>query len=106
MTTYDENVLQQYADDLYRQAKGIIFWTAVRYGLAVFLVSVILSMAVAASQKQVSTDAANSGVILVMFLTVVGIAVGVDAGRRKAFMLKLQAQQILCQRQTEMNTRK
>jgi len=106
VTTYDENVLQQYADDLYRQAKGIIFWTAVRYGLAVFLVSVILSMAVAASQKQVSTDAANSGVILVMFLTVVGIAVGVDAGRRKAFMLKLQAQQILCQRQTEMNTRK
>lgn len=106
MTTYDENVLQQYADDLYRQAKWITVWSAVRYGLVVFLVSFLISMAVASSQKDVSTDAANSGVMLVLFLTLIGIAVGVDAGRRKTFMLKLQAQQLLCQRQTEINTRK
>jgi tetrahydromethanopterin S-methyltransferase subunit E len=106
VTTYDENILQQYADDLYQQAKRIVVMSALRYGLAVFLVSFGISMMVASSQKQVSADAANSGVILVLFLTVVGIAVGVDAGRRKAFTLKLQAQQILCQRQTEMNTRK
>ena len=106
MTNYDEKILQQYADDLYQQAKWIVVWSAVRYGLAVFLVSFLVSMAVASSQKNVSTDAANSGVVLVLFLTLIGIAVGVDAGRRKAFMLKLQAQQILCQRQTEMNTRK
>jgi len=106
VTTYDEKVLQQYADDLYQQAKWIVVMSALRYGLAVFLVSFGISMMAASSQKQVSTDAANSGVILVLFLTVVGIAVGVDAGRRKAFMLKLQAQQILCQRQTELNTRK
>jgi len=106
VTTYDENVLQQYADDLYRQAKWITVWSAVRYGLVVFLVSFLISMAVASSQKDVSTDAANSGVMLVLFLTLIGIAVGVDAGRRKTFMLKLQAQQLLCQRQTEINTRK
>jgi hypothetical protein len=106
VTNYDENVLQQYADDLYRQAKGIIVWTAARYGAAVFLVSFMVSMAVASSQKNVNTDAANSGVVLVLFLTLIGIAAGVDAGRRKAFHLKLQAQQILCQRQTELNTRK
>jgi len=106
VTNYDEKILQQYADDLYQQAKWIVVWSAVRYGLAVFLVSFLVSMAVASSQKNVSTDAANSGVVLVLFLTLIGIAVGVDAGRRKAFMLKLQAQQILCQRQTEMNTRK
>ena len=106
VTTYDEKVLQQYADDLYQQAKWIVVMSALRYGLAVFLVSFGISMMVANSQKQVSTDSANSGVILVLFLTVLGIAVGVDAGRRKAFMLKLQAQQILCQRQTELNTRK
>ena len=63
-------------------------------------------MVVANSQRNVTTDSANAGVVLVLFLTLIGIAVGADAGRRKAFMLKLQAQQILCQRQTELNTRK
>jgi len=106
VTTYDENVLQQYADDLYRQAKWIMVWSAVRYGLVVFLASFGTIMVAASSQKNVSTDAANSGMMLVLFLTLIGIAVGVDAGRRKAFMLKLQAQQLLCQRQTEINTRK
>jgi hypothetical protein len=103
VTTYDEGILQEYANDLYRQAKGLVFWTAVRYGLAVFIASWLISLAVVASQKRISSDAANSGVILV---TVLGTAFGIDAGRRKAFMLKLHAQQILCQRQTELNTRK
>ncbi len=106
VTTYDENVLQQYADDLYKQAKWIAVMSALRYGLAVFLASFGISMVAASSQKNVTTDAANSGLLLVLFLTLIGIAVGADAGRRKAFMLKLQAQQILCQRQTEINTRK
>jgi hypothetical protein len=106
VTSYDENVLQQYADDLYRQAKWIVVMSALRYGVVVFVVSFGISMMVATSQKSISTDAANSGVVLVLFLTLIGILVGIDAGRRKAFMLKLQAQQILCQRQTEINTRK
>jgi predicted tellurium resistance membrane protein TerC len=106
VTTYDENVLQQYADDLYQQAKWIVVLSALRYGLAVFLVSFGISMMVANTQKHVPTDSANAGVMLVLFLTFIGILVGADAGRRKAFMLKLQAQQILCQRQTELNTRK
>ena len=106
VTNYDENVLQQYADDLYKQAKWIAVMSALRYGLVVFLASFGTIMVVASSQKNVNTDAANSGLMLVLFLTLIGIAVGVDAGRRKAFMLKLQAQQLLCQRQTEINTRK
>jgi len=106
VTTYDENVLQQYANDLYQQAKWIVVMSALRYGLVVFLVSVGISMVVASSQKHIATDSANAGVVLVLFLTLIGILVGADAGRRKAFMLKLQAQQILCQRQTELNTRK
>lgn len=106
VTAYYENILQQFADDLYRQAKWIVILSALRYGVVVFLVSFGISMMVATSQKNISTDSANSGVVLVLFLTVIGIAVGIDAGRRKAFMLKLQAQQILCQRQTEINTRK
>lgn len=106
VTTYDENVLQQYADDLYRQAKGITFWTAAKYGLGVLVVSFVSRLVVASSQKHINTDSANSGVTLVLFVSVLGIAVGVDPGRRKAFMLKLQAQQMLCHGQTELNTRK
>jgi tetrahydromethanopterin S-methyltransferase subunit E len=106
MTTYDENVLQQYADDLYRQAKWIVAMTGLRYGVIVLVVSWVAMMMVATAQKSVGTDAANAGVTLVLFLTLIGIAIGVGAGRRKVFMLKLQAQQILCQRQTELNTRK
>src|SRR5258708_22068226 len=56
-----------------------------RYGLAMFLVSGAVSMAVASSLKNVSADAANVGVIFVVILTALGIAAGVDAGRRKAF---------------------
>ena len=88
MAAYDDNILQQYADDLYRQAKWIIFWTALRYGLAVFLVSFVCVM-VLGSQKQISADTANSAMTLVLFLTLVGIVAGVDAGRRKAFHLKV-----------------
>lgn len=105
VAAYDENILQQYADDLYRQAKWIVVWTAVRYGLAVFLLSLV-GVAVVGSQKQISADTGNSLLMWVLILTLIGIAVGVDAGRRKAFHLKLQAQQILCQRQIEINTRK
>jgi hypothetical protein len=105
VTTYDENILQQYADSLYRQAKWIVFFTAARYGVAVFLVASVLG-ALIDLQKRVGVDAANTGVIWLLGLTIIGIGVGVDDGRRKAFNLKLQAQQLLCQRQTEINTRK
>jgi hypothetical protein len=103
--TYDENILQQYADSLYRQAKWIVFFTAARYGVVVFFVAAVLG-ALIGLEKRVGVDAANTGVIWILVLTLIGVAVGVDAGKRKAFNLKLQAQQILCQRQTEINTRK
>jgi hypothetical protein len=105
VTTYDEHILQEYADDLYKQAKWIVVWTAVRYGLAVFVVSFVIAVVVSV-EKNLSTDSANAGALLVFVLTLLGILAGADAGRRKAFMLKLQAQHILCQRQTEINTRK
>jgi len=106
VTTYDENILQQYADDLYQQAKWIVVMSALRYGAAVFLVSFVANILIANTQKHVPADSANAGMMLVLFLTLIGVLAGAGAGRRKAFMLKLQAQQILCQRQTEINTRK
>ncbi len=59
-TDYDSGILRQYADQLYRQAKWIVFRTAVTYGLAMFLVTFLLA-AVIGSQKQVDTSMANSG---------------------------------------------
>jgi hypothetical protein len=105
VTTYDENILQQYADDLYQQAKGIIVWTAIRYGLGVFIASWVFIMAVAATQRNIGSDA-TTPLALSVFLAILGALACVGAGRWKVFMLKLQAQQILCQRQTEINTRK
>src|SRR5258708_29740365 len=90
VANYDENILQQYADDLYRQAKWITVWTALRYGLAVFSVSFGVGIALG-SQKQISADSVNSVITLVLFLTLIGIGAGVDAGRRKSFHLKLHA---------------
>lgn len=102
MTTYDENVLQQYADTLYRQAKGIVLWTALKYGFVTFVVAVAGAFAVGDS-RQIPL---NTLVGLILIISLVGAAAGVAAGRRKAFHLKLQAQQTLCQRQIEMNTRR
>jgi hypothetical protein len=98
---YDSNILQQYADQLYRQASRIVVWTVLRYGFAVFVVSIMFFIAIG-SQKQIDVNAAMT---IVLILTLLGCAAGVDAGRRKAFSLKLQAQQILCQREIEQNTR-
>ena len=49
-----------------------------RYGLAVLVVSVVSSIAVASSQKNISTDSANSVVVLILFLTLIGILVGIE----------------------------
>ena len=101
-TQYDPRVLQEYADDLYTQAKWIIFGTALRY----FLVALVLSITCAAILLYVQPRLENSGaaVWIIGIFSVIGIAAGVDAGKKKAFELKLKAQQILCQVQIEQNT--
>jgi hypothetical protein len=43
--------------------------------------------------------------ILTIFLFAVGVAIGVFVGIERAFWLKLEAQKVLCQLQTEINTR-
>ncbi len=102
MTTYDEKILQQYADSLYQRAQWIVLWTAVIYGLSAFAIAVVLAFAGDSLVKEVSLDAWQS---LVIIVTVLGVVAGIVMGREKAFSLKLQAQQILCQRQIEINTR-
>lgn len=51
-------------------------------------------------------DTTVTGIIgTITLLAMLAISAGVSAGRIKAFQLKLQAKQILCQRQIEANTR-
>ena len=106
---YDSNVLQQYADELYRQARGIVIGTALRYGVLVlvsgFLLLSVFSGTLRHFSGEAATNAAANGQGVVFFLTAIGVFAGVGVGRRKAFSLKLQAQQILCQREIELNTR-
>ncbi|HME33593.1 MAG TPA: hypothetical protein VKF84_00045 [Candidatus Sulfotelmatobacter sp.] len=105
-TKYDADVLQSYADDLYNQAQRIIFQTTISYGLITFLVSALLSGVVFAYiAHEYQTNEGDPLIFSVLIFTVLGIAVGMSEGRRKAFRLKLEAQELLCQRQIELNTR-
>ena len=102
MADYDESVLQEYADSLYRQAQWIAFWSAVDYALKTFVFALILVFVGRAVKAQVFVGAESD---ILAGLTVIGICFGIRVGRRKAFSLKLEAQKLLCQRQTELNTR-
>jgi hypothetical protein len=100
-TQYDSAILQQFADGLYAQARWIIVTTGAKYGCVALVLSVIGAAALQRSNPQMM-DTSVIGVIGTV--TLMAIAAGVSAGRTKAFHLKLQAQQILCQRQIEVNT--
>jgi hypothetical protein len=102
-TQYDPAILQEYADALYREAKTIVYWRAFSYAAVTFLVMVVAAFIAAANQKSASL----SGQIFVIptLLAGIGALVGAFAGKGKAFCLKLQAQQILCQWQIEQNLR-
>ena len=99
-TQYDSSILQQFADDLYSRARWIIFSLAAAYGAVVFVLSLVGF--VAAAKHSLSLEMQDWGGIGTF--TLVAAAIGVSRGREKAFQLKLQAQQILCQRQIEENT--
>ena len=101
-TKYDAAVLQQYADDLYGQARMVIFSTAFIYGLVTFGVAFLISSGAEMFKHPNADLTIQPGVLMI---ALIGAAVGVRVGRTKAFQLKLEAQKILCQRQVELNTR-
>lgn len=102
-TQYDASVLQQFADDLYARARWIVFTTGAKYGVIGLVLSGVALAVLQVQSKEQIPDAVNIGLVIVF--TLVAITAGVSAGRAKAFQLKLQAQQTLCQRQIEINTR-
>lgn len=100
-TQYDAAILQQFADDLYARARWIVFTTALVYIVVAFIGSGILAGFLTSSMH--APDAFAMG--MVIGLTLLFGAVGYNSGKTKAFQLKLQAQQTLCQRQIEINLR-
>ena len=100
MTNYDRNILQEYADKLYSQAYLLIASTMLRYAFTVLALTYVGGVLTEPYTKAAPDTLQGS----MIFFTLVAAAFGYEAGRRKAFRLKLEAQQILCQRQIEINT--
>ena len=99
-THYDPNVMLQFADELYQKAKGIVMETTLYYGVITFFVSFFLFAGLPRLGLVV-----GPGPLLMLAITSLGVGAGMSAGRKKAFAMKLQAQQILCQLQIESNIR-
>jgi hypothetical protein len=95
---YDPEVLQTFADVLYSRAKWIAISSAFIYALAGGLIAFLC---MAAIPRLVPSDTVMAAAF---FVAVIFFFVGYEAGSKKAFNLKLQAQQVLCQRQIELNT--
>lgn len=95
MTQYDPQILQRYADKLYSRANGIIrSWT----------LAGLIAGAVGGWFVEKAIDTGSAAVVLGA-TAVLGAVVGYMMGPSRAFLLKLTAQQALCYRQIELNTR-
>ena len=91
MTTYDPQVIFQFADRLYRQATQAIASSAI--------IGVVIGLAIGYYlQKSIGLYALIGAVVLGL--------IGYVLGTQRAFALKLQAQTALCQVKIEENTRK
>ncbi|HEX8379870.1 MAG TPA: hypothetical protein VF619_04895 [Allosphingosinicella sp.] len=87
MISYDPKVIQEFADSLYSRADGIIM----TYSAIGALLGLLAGYMVGGS---------GGGVLGVLL----GLGIGYWMGTQRAFLLKLQAQQALCQVQIERNT--
>jgi hypothetical protein len=104
--SYDALVLKSYADRLYQEAKMITLTTTLRYLGVMFLVSFVPVWVLHATGAALQNDQAHSVAVGVsVFLMFIATMIGVERGMSRAFQLKLEAQQVLCQVAIEQNTR-
>ena len=96
MVQYDEKVIQDYVEVLYKQARAVTsshFFIGLLAGLIAF--------------AQISTILIGGFDLLITSIGVlVGAFLGLGSGRSKAFQLRMQAQMALCQVRIQQNTRK
>ena len=98
MAEYDLKVIRQYADSLYAKANSIIRNYTLSYA--------VIGGAVAFAASSFALELSDTGNLLVGLVgALVFASAGRAAGQSKAFSLKLQAQQALCQAKIEENTR-
>jgi len=110
MTGYDPQVIQKFADRLYRRATvvmvastvfGVLFGGMGGLGACVSAISPFLEH---------GNSAALTGLAVSLMGSLLGAMIsglgGYIAGRERAFRLKLQAQTVLCQLKVEENTRR
>lgn len=97
-TQYDENIIQRFADTLYKQARTI----EITYALVGFLVGFggVWGGALATTNK------ADEYLVFGIVAGLLCLLVGLMLARPKAFLMRLQAQQALCFAQIERNTRR
>ena len=98
MIAYDPTLIHEFAERLYKRARGVV----VSYGVLGFVLGGIGGFALGIG---VSGPRGSGAMMMAVVVGIVGLAVGVVAGIEKAFWLKLEAQRALCQLQTEINTR-
>ena len=91
---YDSHLIQEFANRLYFESDRVVMQSTV---MAAFL-GVIAGLVIAAL-----THIQTTGFVSVC--TLLAGCMGYVRGREKAFILKLKAQQALCQMYTEKNTR-
>lgn len=101
MTSYDPAILQSFADQLYRRARGIEIKYAAGGGLLGLLAGLLGGGYLSMLAEGASFTIWGTGLV---FLAVGGVF-GFSRGRMKAFTLRLQAQQALCYKKIEENTR-
>jgi len=107
MTPYDSTVIQQMADALYAQAKGIELKMAVsaafRWGILLSLLGGSATFATMSNGDWVVVTAAVA-VMCGGLGMLTGAMSGYRKGRERSFSLRLEAQRALCFVQIERNT--
>lgn len=96
MTTYDSKVIYKFADELYREAAGIVSQAVIL--AAIFGIAIVYGVRATAHNNTIATG----------FAVVASLVLGVmlyNAAQRRAFKLRLDAQLALCHVRIEENTR-
>lgn len=105
MIEYEPTVIREFADKLYARAATIVLAHSVAGGLS----GVAVGAWAGAWTAYLDRRAGGALLIIASFAVVGGVLVallGYLVGSARAFALRLQAQQALCQLQIEENTRR
>lgn len=90
---YQPAVIAEFASKLYSEASSLV----IKWALMIGVVGAVIGGFVGAGK---------GGGMVPLIAGLVGALFGASYGREKAFTLRLQAQQALCQLQIEQNTRR